>query len=428
MVSMRVARLACVGAILGLIGWTAPALATSKAASKAPASAQALLRKALVRQYNHLGRYSGAYVVDLTTGQSLFARNPDTPRLPASVQKLYTTSTVLLKFGATARLSTTLLATGSLSPSGTWTGTLYLRGGGDPSFGSAVFDHAKYGTGATVEQLVANLLAATHIRAFSGRVIGDSTYLDGLAGTVASGFAFNPDVEGSLSALPFNRGLHSDASQVVYPAAYAARQLVLAMRAAHVQVPKGISVTAGHTPATAQTLAVVPSPTVASLIALTNAPSDNFFAEMLTKDLGAQFGAAGTTAAGVAVIRAQLAQQFGLDPSFDDGSGLSRDDASTPRQVVSLLAHMQSNASFTSSLAVGGRTGTLAREMRGTYAAGRCIGKTGTLRDAASLAGYCHAADGHLIAFAVLANLLGNPDLGHVLEAKMAVALAKYRG
>jgi D-alanyl-D-alanine carboxypeptidase/D-alanyl-D-alanine-endopeptidase (penicillin-binding protein 4) len=266
------------------------------------------------------------------------------------------------------------------------------------------------------------------MRAFKGRVIGDSTYLDGFAGTVASGFAFDPDLEGSLSALPFNRGLDPNGNLVVYPAAYAARQLVYAMRAAHIAVPKGIRVTAGRTPASAQALAVVRSPTIATLLALTNAPSDNFFAEMLVKDLGAQFGTGGTTAAGAAVIRAELAQQFGLTPRLDDGSGLSRDDASTPRQVVSLLRQMAGNPTFTRSLAIAGETGTLAHEMNGTYAQGRCIGKTGTLRDAANLVGYCHAADGHLVGFAFLANALGNPDLGHALEAKMAVAVARYKG
>ena len=35
------------------------------------------------------------------------------------------------------------------------------------------------------------------------------------------------------------------------------------------------------------------------LIRLTNVPSDNFLAEMLLKDLGAEFAGAGTTAAGV---------------------------------------------------------------------------------------------------------------------------------
>jgi D-alanyl-D-alanine carboxypeptidase/D-alanyl-D-alanine-endopeptidase (penicillin-binding protein 4) len=423
---MRAVALALLGAILGVAGGAAPA--TASPTPSQTAAAQKTLRGALTRQYGQLGRYSGAYALDLTTGRSLYARNPDTPRLPASVEKLYTTSTALLRFGPSATLSTTLLATGSLGPNGTWTGTLYLRGGGDPTFGSAAFDLANYGTGATVSQLVANFVRATHLLAFRGRVIGDSTYLDGLAGTVASGYAFNPDIVGSLSALPFNRGLYSDGSQIVYPATYAARQLVFAMRAAHIAVPKGVPVSAGRTPASAETLAVVHSPTVANLIALTNAPSDNFFAEMLVKDLGARFGTGGTTAAGVSVIRAEIAQKFGLAPRFDDGSGLSRDDASTPRQVVSLLRQMAGNQTFTRSLAVGGETGTLAHEMLGTYAVGRCIGKTGTLRDAANLVGYCHAADGHVIAFAVLANALGNTDLGHTLEAKMAVALAKYRG
>jgi D-alanyl-D-alanine carboxypeptidase/D-alanyl-D-alanine-endopeptidase (penicillin-binding protein 4) len=167
---------------------------------------------------------------------------------------------------------------------------------------------------------------------------------------------------------------------------------------------------------------------MAQLIALTNTPSDNFFAETLTKDLGARFGGAGTTAAGVAVIKAELSSHFGLAPRFDDGSGLSRDDATTPRQVVSLLAQMADNPDFVNSLAVGGETGTLQHEMVGTPAQGACRGKTGTLIDVASLAGYCQAADGHTLAFAFLANRLGDPELGHQIEASMAVALARYNG
>jgi serine-type D-Ala-D-Ala carboxypeptidase/endopeptidase (penicillin-binding protein 4) len=427
---MRLVRLAFIVATLGWVGWVAPASASASPPPPPPAppSPQTTLAKALAHQYGRLGRYSGAYALDLTTGQALFSRNPDTPRLPASVEKLYTTSTALLTFGAGARLTTALLGTGSLSANGTWKGTLYLRGGGDPSFGSAAFDRAAYGGGATIERLVANLQRAAHIRALKGRIMGDSSYLDGLAGTVASGYAFNPDIEGSLSALPFNRGLFSDGTQVVYPGAYAARELSLALRAAHVRVPRHTPLSAGRTPASARLLAAVRSPSMAQLLALTNTSSDNFFAEMLTKDLGAHFGGGPSTAAGVAVIRHEVATQFGLSPRLDDGSGLSRDDATSPREVVSLLRQMADNATFTQSLAIAGETGTLAHEMVGTAAANHCIGKTGTLSNVASLVGYCHAADGHLIAFAVLANALGNPDLGHALEANMAVALARYTG
>ena len=53
------------------------------------------------------------------------------------------------------------------------------------------------------------------------------------------------------------------------------------------------------------------------------------------------------------------------------------------------------------NLAIAGRTGTLAKRMRRTAAAGRCQGKTGTLTGVSNLVGYCQAANGHLLAFAI---------------------------
>jgi D-alanyl-D-alanine carboxypeptidase len=89
---------------------------------------------------------------------------------------------------------------------------------------------------------------------------------------------------------------------------------------------------------------------------------------------------------------------------------------------------MATNSNFVGSLAVGGETGTLKHEMQGTIAQGNCRGKTGTLRDVANLAGYCTALDGHTLAYAFMANRIGNPDFVHQVEAGMAVALANYDG
>ena len=75
-----------------------------------------------------------------------------------------------------------------------------------------------------------------------------------------------------------------------------------------------------------------------------------------------------------------------------DGSGLSRSNRTTPRDVVRLLERMDLpdvSGVFRASLAVAGQTGTVKRRMRGTAAAGRCRVKTGTLRDVSALAGYC---------------------------------------
>ncbi len=164
---------------------------------------------------------------------------------------------------------------------------------------------------------------------------------------------------------------------------------------------------------------------MATLLKLTNAPSDNFFAETLIKDIGARFGGAGTTAAGAAVVRAQIARSFGIHPRFDDGSGLSYDDSSSPDEIVALLEHMAGNQSFVRSLAVAGESGTLVDEMRGTYAQGRCRGKSGTLQVVSNLVGYCTARNGDELAFAFMMSDI-NPDDAHPIQDRMALALADY--
>ena len=374
------------------------------------------------------GRYSGAYVADLTANRTLYSRNSSTGRLPASVEKLFTTTTALQRFGPNTTLRTSILGDGTQAGT-TFTGTLYLRGGGDPTFGSSAFDAANYGTGATIEQLVGAFESTTGITQLKGNVVADETMFDSDRGTPATGNRPSTDVEGELSALAYNRGWANAGGSVyvTHPAVQAGQQLVAALRAAGVRVPRHVRVSAGRTPAGATTLATVSSPSMATLVSLTNAPSDNFFAETLVKDLGARFGTGGTTAAGAAVVQAQMATSFNIHPRLNDGSGLSRSDLTTPIQVVTLLRAMAANVPFTSSLAVAGETGTLEHELRGTYAQGRCRGKTGTLHDVSNVVGYCRAKDGHTLAFALMMNGIF-PDYAHPIQNRMQVALARYSG
>ena len=394
--------------------------ATAKANRQLDGSLNLGMRKA--------GRFSGAYVVDLTANRTLYSKNAATGRLPASVEKLYTTTTVLQRFGPGATLTTSMLGQGT-QLGDTFTGTLYLRGGGDPTFGSATFDTANYGTGATIQALVSAFQSATGVTQLNGNVVADETMFDSDRGTPATGNQPSIDTEGELSALAFNRGWANSIGTVYFkhPAVQAGQQLVAALKAAGVKVPRHVKVTAGGTPSGDTTLASVHSPPMATLVSLTNTPSDNFFAEMLLKDLGAQFGSGGTTAAGAAVVNAQMASSFNIHPRLNDGSGLSRSDLTTPIEVVTLLRNMASNSQFTSSLAVAGETGTLQDEMRHTYAQGRCRGKTGTLHDVSNVVGYCRATDGHTLAYALMMNGIV-PDYAHPIQDRMQVALAKYSG
>jgi D-alanyl-D-alanine carboxypeptidase/D-alanyl-D-alanine-endopeptidase (penicillin-binding protein 4) len=370
-----------------------------------------MLQVKLAHEMRRASSFSGVYVRDLDTGRTLFESKADMARVPASVEKLYTTSAALLRFGPDATLKTSVAGGGFMDPDGVWRGNLYLHGGGDPTLNRD-----------DLEQLASDLGAAGIVR-LDGSVLGDETRFDALRGSYDTGGAYDSDMGGVLSALTLARGFAKDGT----PAAQAAGQLAKILRGDGIRV-EGRS-GAGTTPQDATQLASVDSPPMRDLIRLTNVPSDNFLAETLVKDLGAEFGGAGTTAAGVAVVRATLTS-FGVHPRIVDGSGLSRADRTTPRQVVRLLEtmhHQEIAGSFESSLAVAGRTGTIRKRMRGTPAQDRCKAKTGTLIGVSSLAGVCTAAGGHTIAFAMLMNRAG-VTRAHSIQDRITTAIARYDG
>jgi len=110
------------------------------------------------------------------------------------------------------------------------------------------------------------------------------------------------------------------------------------------------------------------------------------------------------------------------------GSGLSRADRSSPQQVVSLLRslwHTTLGHELDSTLPVVGVSGTTAHIGVHTRAQGRCRAKTGTLDGVTNLAGYCQAAGGHTLAFALF---LDGPTLEQArgLLSRLVGAIAAY--
>jgi D-alanyl-D-alanine carboxypeptidase/D-alanyl-D-alanine-endopeptidase (penicillin-binding protein 4) len=394
----------------------------------ATATGTAALQQHMAHELDLAGTQSGAYVYDMSTGEPLFAERATQRHPPASVEKLYTAITALERMGPTARLETAVWGAGHLAQGGVWEGDLYLRGGGDPTFGSSAFIRSRYGgVGTSVSQLAAQL-KALGITRVTGKVYGDESYFDSLRGEPSSGYAWDPFLEGDLSALAFNRGetgRESNPPTPHAPAAFAARQLRAALRGAGVVVERGGG--AATTPPGATKLTVALSPTIEQLLGLTLPPSDNFFAETLLKGLGARFGGAGTTAAGAKVVRETIAE-LGLHPQLVDGSGLSEADKTSPYEVVTLLneiAHTELGTILRGDLAVAGHTGTLAERMRGSAAEGRCQAKTGTLTGVSNLAGYCAAADGDELAFAFFNDGIST-EAAHTLQDNMAITLANY--
>ena len=373
------------------------------------------------------GPHDGAYVYDITAKQALFSERATTLRPPASVEKLYTATATLAKLGPEARLATTVYGLGHMAPGGVWEGSLYLRGGGDPTFGSSSFVKGHYaGVGASISALVTQLVRTQHIHRITGSVYGDESYFDSLRGEPSSEYAPDPFLEGTLSGLAYNRGEAGHERGAHAPAALAARKLWGLLKGAGVSIHG--SSAAAVTPAGVVALAQVQSPTVAQLLELMLPPSDNFFAETLVKDLGAQFGGAGTTAAGAAVVSNTISALLGIDPHVVDGSGLSEADLTSPYEVTDLLVALEPTAIGTvlrQSLAVAGRSGTLELRMRKTGAAGRCEGKTGTLTGVSNLVGYCQASDGHLLAFAIFNDGIAT-ESAHTFQDHLVITTANY--
>jgi D-alanyl-D-alanine carboxypeptidase/D-alanyl-D-alanine-endopeptidase (penicillin-binding protein 4) len=408
--------------VCGLL--TASLLAPSAAGAQ---GGIAELQGDLSHQLALAGSADGAYVYDLTAKQALFSERATDMRPPASVEKLYTATTALDLMGASTRLATTVLGVGHMAPGGVWEGSLYLRGGGDPTFGSTAFIHSHYGgVGASVSALVSQLVHTDGIHHVTGSIEGDESYFDSLRGEPSSDYEWDPFLEGTLSALAFNRGESGHERRAHAPAAYAARELWATLKA------DGVTIAGSHgaatTPAGAVQLASVQSPTVAQLLGLMLPPSDNFFAETLVKDLGARYGGAGTTTAGAAVVAKTVGSLLGIHPHVVDGSGLSEEDKTSPYQVADLLVELAPTpigAVLRNSLAVAGRSGTLELRMRHTRAEGNCQGKTGTLTGVSNLVGYCQAADGHTLAFAIFTD--GIPvEAAHTFQDNIAITVADY--
>jgi D-alanyl-D-alanine carboxypeptidase/D-alanyl-D-alanine-endopeptidase (penicillin-binding protein 4) len=388
--------------------------ATARASVSAPK-----LSTGLAKLFRRVGR-SGAFVIDASDNRVLFSRKARRARILASNSKLFTTAAALGRFEPQDRLATTAWSTDDVSD-GVSQG-LYLRGGGDPTL-----------SGSGLAKL-ADRVRAAGVRTVQGPLVYDDSFLDRVTGIPQHGIS--AERIGTLSGLTLDSGSPSD------PARSAAQRFQDALRKDGVSI--GNSVTPGVVPPASVQVGDYGSPTMADLIQDTNVPSNNFFAEMLLKDLGGAFGDSGSTAAGIAIVKSFAAKQ-GATFNGENGSGLTRRNKASPVSVVRLLdsmievdentppeaqaAQRRQRDAWVNSLAVAGRSGTLARRMRGTAARGSCHAKTGTLNGVSALSGYCFqgAEDAdHAVVFSLLMNRV-DVNRAHVVQDRMAALIARFR-
>jgi D-alanyl-D-alanine carboxypeptidase/D-alanyl-D-alanine-endopeptidase (penicillin-binding protein 4) len=316
-------------------------------------------------------RATGAVAVDLATGQTLYSRNESLSLLPASNEKLTVTYAALTALGPEFQIETDVLQDDA--------GNVYLKGYGDPTLSS------------TQLSVLARQVRAAGVTRITGGVLADESWFDSRRTALGWKPQFFIHESPPLSALIVDRGRVGRVTS--YDPALAAAQLFRqALVRAGIQIAHGAA--HGNAPANAAVLASVDSPTLLAIVHSMDLESDNFYAEMLLKELGAVQAGAGTTAAGSGVVTGLLVEA-GVPLNgvrLVDGSGLSLLDRLTPQALVSLLGVMwrdpQLRFELLASLPVAGRSGTLDDRMRHTAAAGVVHAKTGTTSNASALSGF----------------------------------------
>jgi len=358
-----------------------------------PGAAAASLSSALAHALRvpHVSLAStGAVVLDLDTGATIYSRNANLSLLPASNEKLAVTYAALTALGPDFTIETDVLGEGQQSGA-TWQGSLVLKGYGDPTLSSA--DLAA----------LARQVRASGITHVTGSILGDESWFDSRRTALGWKAAFYIYESPPLSALIVDRGVVGRYTS--HDPTLAAAQL---FRSALVRAGVRVGGAAAHGIANDQAVPIgeVDSPPLSLIVHWMDRVSDNFTAEMLVKELGAVQADHGTTAAGVGVITGLLAQA-GVPLAgvrLVDGSGLSLLDRLTPTAVASLLTTMWNDTEvrleLLSSLPVAGRTGTLADRMRRSAATGVVRAKTGTTSNASALSGFA----GDRYVFSILQN------------------------
>lgn len=385
----------------------APALATSGAAT---------LRShigAVLNKFHLADPSTGIMVWDESSGRALYGYNATAPLVPASNTKLATSAAAMARLGGDYRFKTELYAsTLPLLPPygiGEIVGDVFVKGYGDPSISTRAFQDKVLRFPTTrLESFVARLKAMGVTR-ITGGVVVDDSYFDRVRSCPGWLPSFVKTQLGTLSALSLNENT-SVFGPLMSPPVYVGATLTRLLKQAGVAVGKGPRV-ATVAPGSVLVGTLYSAP-LSMLLRHMNKTSDNFYAEMLVKALGAELRGSGTTAAGLSVTRSYLTMAGigGSSYKLYDGSGLSYLNRFSAAALVRLLRAQSDytySAAFADSLSIAGVDGTLRRRMRSTAAQKRVLAKTGSLAIASCLSGYVSSLGGHTLAFSMLMN--GSP-------------------
>lgn len=410
-------------------------------------------------------------------GKTLYALNETKAFIPASLTKIVTAAAALERFPVGHQFETEILSTSSES-NGALDGPIYFKGGGDAAFVSEsmwflVNEFSRTGVKRIKGDIIVDDSFFDDVRFDSGR---DSNRVDRAYDAPIGALTFNwssvniyvrpGDKAGEPARVivdPPNdyikmvnrtrtgkagsgnkisvrrnpiRGQQGDEIVVQGTLAEGHREIVIyrsisepdlwaAYNLKEFLSQRGIAVDGeirrGKTPGGARVLATNKSKPIAQHVTDMMKFSNNYVAEILTKNLSAQAGRSPASMDHGIEILDNYLKSMGLeDFKITSPSGLSRKNQLTPSDIHKVLSHVKKDfrlfPEFLSSFPVGGVDGTLRRRLSSaSNGGGQVRAKTGHLTGVAALAGYVGRADEREVIFSFIYN--GTANEGHRAQA-----------
>ena len=320
----------------------------------------------------------GLMVYDLSADSVLYSYCGKQTLRPASTMKLLTSVTALDVLGSSYNYRTSLYYKGTITE-GVLTGDLWLVGGMDPLFDD------------TDIHIMAETLHRVGVDSISGRIVRDVSFKE--EALLGEGWCWDDDNPQLSPLLVSRKDEFADRfKEELVKCGVAVNAPITTDR-----LPKDVLLICSRS----HRLGEVLEPMMKE--------SDNLYAESMFFQIAATVGKRPATAAHARqIIKTTLTKAgvTGIPYRIADGSGLSLYNYVTPELMVRLLRYAYLKRDIMSALypalPVAGVDGTLKKRMKGGAAQGNVHAKTGTLSGISSLAGYCRAANQHLLAFCII--------------------------
>ena len=423
-----------------------PVLAAAGESGTAPTEAGVRTAITSLLKQKPLGPRVNVSIVDAATGGSLFEQNAGTMTTPASTTKLLTAATVLSARGPAHRLATRAVA-------GVRPGEVVLVGGGDPTL--SVGAEGQFPGAARLDKLAGQVEKALGGQPPTRIIIDTSLYPGPSTAAGWDGDVIGGGQVARIQSLMTNAGriepVHNEFGgdpRFSDPALAAGRAF-----AKHLGVGQG-SVSKGRAPAAVESadpsaapseaagaaatpgseLGKVESPPLVHVVDWMLEQSDNVIAEALAREVALAAGKPASFTGAAEAMKAELAE-LGLpadEADLSDASGLSRNNAISPKLLTDLLAlaargEQPALSAMFGGLPVAGWSGTLRSRFvtpaRNRIGQGLVRAKTGTLTGVNTISGQLVTGDGRLLVFAIMADRTGDSVLARQALDRIAAKL-----